>query len=255
VTDPDNEWNPDDYDDSHAFVYERAADLLEILDPKPGERVLDLGCGTGHLSQQIAERGATVVGVDADPAMVDQARESYPDLDFRVADARQLNVDEPVDAVFSNAALHWIPGEDHDAVLDGVADALGDGGRFVAEMGGAGNVAAITDALQAELTARGYPFDHPWYFPTIGEYAPRLEATGFEVRAARLFDRPTPLDGAAGLQNWISMFGDSFFETVPESERAAILDSVEKRVRGGLWDGEQWVADYRRLRFQAVLTG
>lgn len=253
MTPDTNRWDPDDYDADHSFVYQDSADLLDVLDPRPGERVLDLGCGTGHLASDIAERGASVVGIDADPAMIAQARQTYPDLDVRVADARGFTLDSPVDAVFSNAALHWISGDDQDAVLARVADALGDDGRFVAEMGGHGNVAAITGALEAELTSRDHDFEHPWYFPTIGEYAPRLEQIGFEVRDARLFDRPTTLDGEDGLRNWIEMFGDSFFEDVPDDEREAILAGVEDRLRDARFDGEDWTADYRRLRIRAVL--
>jgi len=248
-----NQWDPDDYDDGHSFVYERSADLIDIFDPEPGERVLDLGCGTGHLTAAIAERGASIVGIDADSEMIERAHETYPDLDFRQADAREFVLDSPVDAVFSNAALHWIPDADQDAVLARVADALADGGRFVAEMGGHGNVASITSALEAELTDRSHDFEHPWYFPSIGEYAPRLERAGFEVRDARLFDRPTTLEGEDGLRNWIEMFGDSFFEGIPDDEREAILTAVEDRLRESYLDGEDWTADYRRLRFRAVL--
>lgn len=256
MDDSTTEWDPDSYDDDHAFVFERGGDVVDLLDPQPGERVLDLGCGTGHLTAELADRGAEVVGIDADPEMIDRARESYPDLSFRLADGREFALDTPVDAVFSNAALHWIPGGNHGAVLDCVADALVDGGRFVAELGGTGNVSAIVDALSAELVARGVEFERPYYFPSVGEYAPRLEAAGFEVRLARLFDRPTPLDGgAAGLRNWIGMFGDAFFAEVADDEREAVLGAVEDRLREQLYDGESWTADYRRLRFSAVRQG
>jgi len=252
MTSDANQWDPDDYDDSHSFVYERSADLIDVLDPHSGERVLDLGCGTGHLTHDIAERGADVIGIDADPEMVERARENYPELNFRQADAREIVLDSPADAAFSNAALHWIPGADQDAVLEAVADALAEDGRFVAEMGGHGNVASITDALEAELTDRGYGFEHPWYFPTIGEYTPRLERAGFAVRDARLFDRPTTLEGTDGLRNWIEMFGDSFFEGIPDDESEAIVSAAEDRLRETHFDGQDWSVDYRRLRFRAV---
>jgi trans-aconitate methyltransferase len=247
-----NQWDPDDYDEAHSFVYERSIDLIDVLDPRPGERVLDLGCGTGHLTADIDKRGADVVGIDADPEMIDRARETHPELDFRQADARDFTLDVPVDAVFSNAALHWIPGTDQNTVLDTVADALVDGGRFVAELGGAGNVRSITDALESELTTRGYDFEHPWYFPSVGAYAPRLEETGFEVRDAQLFDRPTTLDGEDGLANWIEMFGDAVFERVDPADRERIVEAAENRLRETHFDGEDWTADYRRLRFRAV---
>ncbi|MDS0278644.1 methyltransferase domain-containing protein [Halomicroarcula sp. S1AR25-4] len=250
-----NDWNPDDYDDGHGFVYEYGSDMLDLLDPKPGDRILDLGCGTGHLTADIADTGAETLGIDASAEMVRQAHEAYPSLDFEQADARAYAPAGSFDAVFSNAALHWIPGTDHDAVLSTVADALTADGRFVAEFGGRGNVRHITDALEAELAERGYEVDHPWYFPSIGEYASRLESAGFEVRFARLFDRPTELDGGEdGLREWVGMFGDEFFENVTAEERERVLDAVEDRLRGELFDAdsETWTADYRRLRFVAT---
>jgi trans-aconitate methyltransferase len=248
---PDNEWDPDDYDEGHGFVAEYGADMLALLESGPGERVLDVGCGTGDLTAEIAASGAEVVGIDAAASMVRQAREKYPELAFEMADAREY---EPgaFDAVFSNAALHWIPGEDHDAVLSMVASALGEEGRFVAEFGGRGNVSQVVGALQAELRERGYDASHSWYFPSIGEYAPRLEAHGLEPTSMWLFDRPTELDGGDdGLREWIGMFGDEMFTDVGEGERERILDAVEERLRPALYDDGAWTVDYRRLRFVA----
>jgi len=248
----DNEWDPDDYDSGHGFVAAYGENLVQLLNPQPGERILDLGCGTGTLTAEIADSGADVVGIDAAESMVEQARDRYPDLHFAVADAREYEPDEPFDAVFSNAALHWVPHTDHDAVLSMVVDTLAGDGRFVAELGGRGNVAQIEQAVRAELDARGYEAGHPWYFPSIGEYAPRLEANGLEVTEAVLFGRPTELDGGeAGLREWIEMFGDELLNGV--GERGAILDGVEERLRPTLFDPETetWTADYRRLRFVA----
>ncbi|MFC6974602.1 class I SAM-dependent methyltransferase [Halomicroarcula sp. GCM10025709] len=247
-----NDWDATEYDRDHAFVAQYGRDLLELLAPEPGERILDIGCGTGHLTAAIADRGAEVVGIDAAPEMVEQARAAHPDCTFRQADIREYDPDRPFDAVFSNAALHWIPGPDHDAVLSTVADALSPDGRFVAEFGGHGNVAAITDALESALADRGYERSHPWYFPSVGAYAPRVESHGLELRLVRLFDRPTELDdGEAGLRNWIGMFGDEFFAGVDPTERETVLDTVEDRLRPRLFDGESWTADYRRLRLLA----
>jgi trans-aconitate methyltransferase len=246
-------WNPDAYDDAHSFVYEYGTDVLDLLDPEPGERVLDLGCGTGHLTSEVTDRGATVVGLDESSEMITTARESHPTCSFVHADATDWVPERPFDAVFSNAALHWI--DDQEAVLETVRSALGPGGRFVAEFGGAGNVRAIVDALEGELTERGYDATQPWYFPSIGEYAPRLEAQGFEVRLARLFDRPTQLDdGEDGLAAWIGMFGEAFFEEVPDEERDEIIAAVESELRPTLFREGSWVADYRRLRFVAIAT-
>jgi len=255
---PDNEWDPDDYDDGHGFVAEYGRDVVRLLDPQADERILDLGCGTGTLTAVIADSGAEVVGIDAAESMVAQARERHPDLDLAVADAREYEPDGTFDAVFSNAALHWIPDADHDAVLSMVADALAEDGRFVAELGGRGNVEQVERAVRAELADRGYDTDRSWYFPSVGEYAPRLEGHGLAVTEAVLFDRPTELDGGeSGLRDWVGMFGDELLAPVSGREREAILDGVETRLRPDLYDPETetWTADYRRLRFVAEPAG
>jgi len=258
----ENEWQADRYDEEHAFVYESSTDLLDLLDPEPGEVIADLGCGTGHLTAEIAaavstDAGGRVIGVDRSREMVAEARSTYPDVAFVRADARSLPFEGSLDAVFSNAALHWI--SDQAAAVASIHDALGPGGRLVAELGGAGNVATITDALEAALDARGFDGAHDWYFPTPGEYATLLEDAGFEVRDLRLFDRPTPLpDGEAGLRNWIEGFGDELLAPLSASQREAVIEGVEQRCREDLFvpaEGEgagEWVADYRRLRVVAV---
>lgn len=250
----DQNWEADDYDDGHGFVYEYGGDVVDLLDPQPGERVLDLGCGTGHLTAEIADRGAEPLGIDAAAEMIEQARENYPELEVRHADAREFTAEEEFDAVLSNAALHWIPGEDHGIVLERVRDALGPDGRFVAEMGSNGNVGQIATAAIEEVTARGHETGHPWYFPALGEFASRIESHDFEVTQAVLFDRPTELeDGRDGLANWLDMFGDSIFAPLDAEEQVDVIESVEDRLRGSLFDPETetWTADYRRLRFVA----
>jgi trans-aconitate methyltransferase len=248
-----NEWDGSEYDATCGFVHDAAGDLVDVLDPQPGERVLDLGCGTGHLTEAIRERGATAVGIDSAESMIAEAREQYLDCEFVHADARTYDPDGSFDAVFSNAALHWIPEADQDALLETVADALRPGGRFVAECGGVGNVAAIRTAVEPALGERGYDTDNPWYFPSIGEYASRLEAHDFEVRMAELFDRPTTLEGGDdGLREWLDMFGDPVFGPLSETEREAVVSEVENALRDDLFRDGSWVADYRRLRFVAI---
>jgi SAM-dependent methyltransferase len=264
--DDETEWNADRYDDQCEFVSAYGAGATDLLDVGPGDRLLDLGCGTGTLSRRFADAGVDVVGVDASSEMVDRARDQHGDVDglrFVHGDARDLSdvLDsadgtDTFDAVFSNAALHWIPGPDHDAVLDGVAGLLRPDGEFVAELGGRGNVASVVDAVAAELDARGYPCEHPWYFPSVGEYAPRLESQGLEVRRAALFDRPTELDGGAeGLSEWLAMFGDGLLASVPETETRSVIDAVATRLHPERFDGETWTVDYRRFRFRAVNVG
>jgi len=248
-----NEWDGSDYEATCEFVHDAASELVDVLDPQPDECVLDLGCGTGHLTDAIRERGATTVGIDQSESMVAEAREGFPDCEFIHADARGYDPNRAFDAVFSNAALHWIPEADQDTLLETVADSLVDGGRFVAECGGVGNVAAIRTAVEAALADRGYEADDPWYFPSISEYTSRLEAHGFEVRLAELFDRPTTLEhGEAGLREWLDMFGDPIFDPLAADEREAVVAAVEADLRDDLFGEGSWVADYRRLRFVAI---
>jgi trans-aconitate methyltransferase len=249
----DNEWEASSYDQHCDFVFEYGEGVVEWLDPRPDERVLDLGCGTGHLTAAIAQQASEAVGIDNAAEMVEEARATHDAPTFECVDAREFEFDDPFDAVFSNAALHWIPGEDHDAVLSRVREALAPGGRFVAEMGGRGNVADIAWTTVEELQERGYDVEHPWYFPTIGEYAPRLEDHGMEVQRAVIFDRPTTLEGEDGVRDWLDVFGDSLFAEVPEATVDEVIEAVEDRLREERYDPEtgNWTAGYRRLRFVA----
>jgi trans-aconitate methyltransferase len=253
-------WDPDAYDDGHAFVYEYGGEVLELLDPAPGERILDLGCGTGHLTAELADRVGRedrVVGIDRDAAMLREARAVHPAPSFVRGDARAPPVTGGFDAVFSNAALHWVPERDQPTVAARVAETLRPGGRFVAELGGVGNVDRIVRAVRAAAADLGYEVASPWYFPTVGEHARLLERAGFEVRVARLFDRPTPLEGGeTGLAEWLSVFGEDLLAPVPPAERAAVVTAAAERLRPDRFrevdGGSAWIADYRRLRFLAV---
>jgi trans-aconitate 2-methyltransferase len=217
-----NQWDARLYDDKHAFVWKQGAALLELLAPQAGERILDLGCGTGHLTAQIAAAGAEVIGIDSASAMIDQARRTYPHLRFEVADARDFTLTGSFDAVFSNAVLHWI--KEPAQVIEGIRRALKPGGRFVAEFGGRGNVQAIVAALDQATQATGSGrLEHPWYFPSIAEYATLLERGGLEVTYAVLFDRPTPLEGEAGMRHWIEMFANDLLTRVAADQREEFL--------------------------------
>ena len=253
-TDTGTTWDGSLYDERHGYVWRHGASVVELLAPRAGERILDLGCGTGHLARSIADSGATVIGIDSAPDMVERARASYPDLRFEVADGAAFSFPEPFDAVFSNAALHWI--RPPERVAESVRRALRPGGRFVGELGGKGNVEAVVRALIGALEAAGNragPERNPWYFPSAGEYASLLEAHGFEVRYAELFDRPTPLDGGErGLANWLGTFGESYLAAVPLERRDAAIAEVERRLRPELYRDGGWTAPYRRLRFVAL---
>lgn len=245
-------WNTRLYEQNHAFVWQFGEDLIGLLAPQTGERILDLGCGTGHLTAQIAATGATVLGIDRSPEMIQQAQINYPDLCFIVADGQDFQVDHPVDAVFSNAALHWIPNAD--AVIQSIRSALKPGGRFVAEFGGKGNIRAIVTALDRAFAELGMPTAplNPWYFPSISDYTTRLEQQGFEVQLALLFDRPTPLEaGELGLVSWLAMFANSFLSSLTTEQHQQVLRSVEAELRPVLYRSGIWTVDYRRIRIVA----
>jgi len=242
------QWNPDVYTEHARFVSELGIPVADLLSPKPGERILDIGCGDGALTQRFLDAGCSVVAIDSSPEQVAAALKRG--LDARVIDARQLVFKMKFDAVFSNAALHWI--RDADRVIAGVWRALKPGGRFVAEFGGAGCVASIKRAFSQALGSRGVDIAtvDPWYFPTADQYRNRLESHGFLIESLRLFPRPTPLPG--DVTHWLGVFAQSFLAAVPDDERSSLVDEVrawlKPRIRKP--DGV-WVIDYVRLRFAA----
>jgi SAM-dependent methyltransferase len=252
------EWNAKRYASEARFVIDGGAPLLDLLAARPGERVLDLGSGTGVLTRAIADTGAGVVGLDASPAMLAEARAAYPELDFREGRAEALAFEHEFDAVFSNATLHWI--HDAAAVVGGIRRALVPGGRFVAEFGGHGNVAVVRAAVNHALDTLGLPgvarpFS-PWYFPRLGAYASLLEASGFDVRSAWSFPRPSAMpdrDGQSGIAAWLAIFARELMASVPEAARSSFLELVEAHARPALFrDGSYWI-DYVRLRVVAQL--
>ena len=247
-------WNTGLYDEKHSFVWKHGAALIDLLAPQPGERILDLGCGTGHLTAQIAESGADVVGIDSSSEMVAEARRLYPHSRFEVGDARDFDLREAFDAAFSNAVLHWI--KEPEPVIACVRRALRPGGRFVAELGGRGNVRAIVAGLADAARTIGLgAWEHPWYYPGIGDYAPLLERAGLEVTDASLFDRPTPLEGEEGIRHWVTMFAGDLLDRVPSDDREAFFRRLEAVLRPALYRQGTWFADYRRLRIVARRTG
>lgn len=246
-------WNAQTYDACFAFVTENGNELVDELRPQPHERVLDVGCGTGTLTARIARHCREAVGIDSSRDMIARARREHPKLHFIEGDATQMVFDAPFDAVFSNAALHWI--QPPELVVERIAAALVRGGRFVAELGGQGNVQALVSGLYLAFEGNGLaaPGDrNPWYYPSIGDYAALLEQHGFDVTYARLFDRPTPLAGGkGGLAEWYEMFAAPFFEGVPATQKRDILAYADFVLRDSLLINGTWYADYRRLRIHA----
>jgi trans-aconitate methyltransferase len=235
-----SQWDAADYARVGGFVPALGQAALELLDPQPGEAILDVGCGDGALTQKILERGASVVGIDNSLSMVGAARARG--LDARLMDAAQLKFGEAFDAVFSNATLHWVL--DKERAARAIWFALKPGGRFAGEMGGEGNLAVLRQALDDELVARGFgppTFAANWY-PSVEEFVALYEAAGFRDIDARLIERPTPLEH--GVAAWVLTFRAGWLDRagVPDDERQTIADAVAARV------GTE-IADYVRLRF------
>ena len=242
-----NQWNVKLYEEKHSYVWQYGSQMLEILSPKPGESILDLGCGTGQLTAQIAATGAKVVGLDAAESAIATCRQNYPQLEFMVANGADFTVERDFDAVFSNAALHWI--HPPAAAAKCIYQALKPGGRLVAEFGGKDNIKQIITAIEAA-------FDEPqsdrWYFPSIGEYSTLLEQQGFRVNYAVWFPRPTKLEGESGLANWLEMFAKDRFKTVSLATKANLIEQIESALRPSLYRDGQWWADYCRIRIVAA---
>jgi trans-aconitate methyltransferase len=241
-------WDPDLYARNARFVSELGAPVVELLAPRPGERILDLGCGDGVLSAKLAAMGCAVIGVDASEAQVQATKKLG--VEAQVVDAEQLTFEAEFDAVFSNAALHWM--RKPDAVIDGVWRALRPGARFVAEMGGYGCVEKIKRALVQALDRRGIDGQsaNPWYFPTVEDYSARLAKRGFTIQYIALIPRPTPLPG--DVTAWLETFAQNFSATLPSDQRSAYLAEVQETLRPELCDAQgKWIADYVRLRFAA----
>ena len=246
MTTAGDHWQPETYAGSARFVTDLGMPVLALLDPRPGERILDLGCGDGVLTQAIADRGADVVGVDASPQMVVAARALG--IDARCVDGTRLTFDAEFDAVFSNAALHWM--RPMDAALRGVAAGLRPGGRFVGECGGHGCVAAISIAADAVLRERGFNLsgNYPWEFPTRERFAGMAEAAGFAIEELDHFPRPTLLPGA--LSDWLEVFLAPVLEAIAPAERADVVSDITALAAPYLrGDDGTWTADYVRLRF------
>lgn len=243
-----SKWDASDYARVGGFVAELGAAALDLLDPQPGERILDIGCGEGALTKKIVERGAMVVGVDNSESMVKTAIASG--LDVRLLAAEDIRFDAEFDAAFSNAALHWVLAKEEAAAA--IFRALKPGGRFAGEMGGVGNIAKLRAGIRAELQERGFvlPAGDPQWYPTVDEFTAVYDAAGFIQIEAQIIPRPTPIE--AGVAAWVKTFRAGWLDAaaVPDDQREEIAAAIERRLAPELQhpDGS-WFADYVRLRF------
>ena len=243
------QWNTTAYAAHGGFVATLATPVVELLAPQPGEHILDLGCGDGALTEQLAATGAIVVGVDVSSTMVAAARARG--LHIYQRSATSLPYENTFDTVFSNAALHWI--RDAASVLQGVRRALKPNGRFVAEMGGQGNIAAIRTALQATLAPYGIDAEEAAasFFPSSAHYGSLLQQAGFEIQSIDLIPRPTPLPG--GMEVWLNTFRNGVLDLLPPADRSCVLAATVALLRPVLSDAVgNWTADYVRLRLHAT---
>ena len=244
------DWDPKLYDSAASFVTSYGGAIVDLLDPRPGERILDVGCGTGHLTHEIRQRAAKVVGIDSSPRMIQEARATYPEIEFVQADASAFTFKEPFDAIFSNAALHWV--EDAEGAVGCMSAVLRPGGRFVIEMGGRGNIRLLIEALFKALRTFGCENPrHRWFFPSIGEYASMLERHRLEPVSMQLFDRPTKLEGENPIVDWFTIFGEAIQADVDEDCFSQAVRMAQEDLKPALKRADGWYADYRRLRVVA----
>ncbi|CZT55886.1 Trans-aconitate 2-methyltransferase [Eubacteriaceae bacterium CHKCI005] len=241
-------WNATLYREKHGFVPEYGKELLQYVNRDPDQNILDVGCGTGVLTNLLAVHGARVVGLDASEDMIAVAKESYPNVTFVEGNATHLPFQEEFDTVFSNAVFHWIQ---HQAeLLDGICRALRPGGRLVCELGAQGNTQNIQEAFWKASSRVGVQIENRFFFPSTDQYEDLLVENGFVPERVVAFDRPTPLaEREMGLRNWMTQFLP--VSEIPQEKREEVFQEVEEELKPRLWKEGRWIADYRRLRVVA----
>lgn len=246
------DWNAEDYKKNFSFVYRYGNDVLEMIDAPEKSFVVDLGCGNGALTQKLAGKGYSVLGIDGSEEMLTLAKKLHPDLDFKKDDARTFSLGKKADVIFSNAVFHWIDAKNQDEMLLNLHRNLKKGGELVFEFGGFGCAETVHSSLEKAFKNHDLKYPRVFYFPTVGEYAAKLEKAGFLVQEAFLFDRPTPQNGGEnGLKNWIKMFCKKAFENLDETLSDEIISEAEKMARERLFKDGTWTVDYVRIRMKA----
>lgn len=241
------EWNSTLYDKKHDFVAEYGKGLLEFVPKNKKQTILDLGCGTGTLTVKLLDFGNKVIGVDSSQNMIDRAKEKFGNIEFITCDALALPFEKEFDVVFSNAVFHWI--NDQNILLQNIFKALKQNGLLVCEFGADGNIATIENAFAKVYTDFGYEYKPKFNFPTRDAFGKLLETNKYIINKIYDYDRPTKLkDKEKGLMNWIKQFFEAELSPIPENIQIEIFEKVEELTKDTLWNGKEWVADYRRLR-------
>ncbi len=239
-------WDSKLYNDSQNFVAEYGKGLLEFV-PAKTNKILDLGCGTGTLTKQLAERCNYVLGIDSSDTMIQEAKRSYPYLDFETVNALEILYECEWDIIFSNAVFHWI--NNHNLLLQKIYKALKQNGRLICEFGAYGNISTIENGFGYALQEIGVKYESKFNFPTVNNFEHLLKENGFLIEQIYCYDRPTPLkDGTQGLYNWAIQFFQSELGQLTAEQQHKVLSSMSSRIKSQLWNGTCWVADYKRLR-------
>jgi len=250
-TEETNKWNPESYNKHTHFVSALALPVVDLLAPKKGEKILDVGCGEGTLAVEIQKRGAKVTGIDMSQEMVDFSKQK--DIEAYVGSVTALPYTKQFDGVFSNAVLHWV--KDARIAVQNIANVLKSGGRFVCEFGGEGNAYLLVSAMEEVFTnhAEFGDFDNPWYFPSVEEYRTLLESEGFDVEYIEIIPRPTPMDDIA---NWLDIFANGVTSHLSAEAYAVFKrESIEILKTTIYSENAGWMLDYKRLRVKAVKIG
>ncbi|MFD0897971.1 methyltransferase domain-containing protein [Loigolactobacillus binensis] len=244
------EWNAQQYEDQHSFVFKYGAGLLPLISTD-ATTILDVGCGTGDLTDQLRQQGYTVKGIDQSANMIKTAQQLYPQTDFAVADILALPTSQHYDVIFSNAVFHWITQQDQ--LLAQVAQLLNPHGKLICEFGAQGNIQAISDAFSQQLAKLGVSYRSPFFFPSPTAYKKRLLQHGFQVEQIVAYPRPTTLSaGLAGLSDWVKQFFAADLAKLSVQQQATVLANMTQELTPKLWRTDHWEADYRRLRVVAT---
>lgn len=240
-------WNTSLYDVNHHFVSEYGKELLAFIPDNPEQSILDLGCGTGTLTVQLSRLAGKVIGIDSSQSMINKAKEQFGHIAFRICNALDMPFSQEFDVIFSNAVFHWIT--DHHLLLQNIYRSLKPQGRLVCEFGAKGNIASIESAFAQASKKLGIDYKTKFNFITPDKFSAILEKNGFVIDTVYDYDRPTPLsDGRRGLRNWIKQFFASELAMIPENRHDFIFQHVETLTENTGWTGQEWIADYKRLR-------